>query len=208
MLPALVKKFVVFYFLAFLLVSSLALFHCQLNSSKDVRCPAISQYSFLPSSFSSRYTGISSEILKQFSVYFFRDFVELLSAEAVHFLVYSGVFANLGYLLMTAWIVLYAPYALMRALIRIGLVVLLVVAVISLFSFLAGAFDGGSGGSLKELYETVTGPAIGKGNWVFGYLKDLGFDALKRMFGVESEGNQEYNYSDVGQRRYPHAPRN
>lgn len=121
-------------------------------------------------------------------MYFFRDFVDLMSAEAVHFLVYSGIFANLGYLLMTAWIVLYAPYALMRALVRIGLVVLLVVAVISVFGLLAGTFDGGS---LKELYETVTGPGIGKGNWVFGYLKDMGFDALKRMFSVESEGNQE-----------------
>jgi hypothetical protein len=36
---------------------------------------------------------ITTNILKRVSVYFFKDFISLMSAEAVHFLVYSGIVA-------------------------------------------------------------------------------------------------------------------
>lgn len=206
MLPSLIKKFMVFYFLAFLLVSNLTLFHCQLNHQQDNRCPAISTYQLMPSVISNRYTSISSTLLKKMSVYFFKDFVQLMSAEAVNFLVYSGVISIIGYALMFAWGCIYFPYALFRAIIRYGLMILVV---LTIFGLLSG-FGGSMGGQLEQgnvlgnvlnIGSSLKAQIFGDGNnqnqaangFIWNMVKNQGLDMVKSMlgFGGGNGNNQQ-----------------
>lgn len=128
MLPAIAKTLFNFYFLAFLIISNLTLFHCQINSHADSRCPKISNYEVLPQLFGNKYTELTSSILKYIGVYFFQDFVNLMSPEAVHILVYSGIFAVFGQALMFMWGCIYYPYKLARQLLRYSFLILIMVA--------------------------------------------------------------------------------
>lgn len=65
-----------------------------------------------------------------------------MSPEAVHVLVYCGIIALYGYLIMFAWGCVYFPYALARALLRYGLILILILAVLGLLSGFAGGFEG------------------------------------------------------------------
>ena len=142
MLPALGKRLITFYFLAFVLISNMTLFHCQINLDSDKRCPKISQYQVLPKYLQGYFTDISSVIFKRVALFAFNDLIQLMSPEAVHVLVYCGIIAMYGYLIMFVWGCIYFPYALARALLRYGIILIVVLALLGLLSGFTGGFDG------------------------------------------------------------------
>jgi hypothetical protein len=150
-------------------------------------------------------------MLKHVGIYFFKDFVELMSAEAVHLLVYSGIMAIFGYVLMFAWGCIYFPYALFRAIFRYGLMILVVLSVFGLLSGFGGGIGNLQKGNLLgniwtigenvkntmfgqeqgNVYQGRNNGAAGGGmnNFLLNMIKNQGLDMVKNVFGFGAENN-------------------
>jgi hypothetical protein len=139
-------------------------------------------------------------MLKQMGIYFFRDFVGLMSAQAIHFLVYSGIMAMLGGSLMFAWGVVYFPYALFRVILRYGLIIFVLLigfGMLSGFGSFGGAMnkleEGNLFGNIGTLISGAKSAIFGGGNsggFMFNMVKNMAGGMLSNLFGGDSNNNQ------------------
>jgi hypothetical protein len=186
----------------------------------DSRCPKISQYQVLPKfmqGYLGYFTELCSTILKRVALFAFADLIQLMSPEAVHVLVYCGIIALYGYLIMFTWGCVYFPYALARALLRYGLILILILAVLGLLSGFTGGFEGLNEALLKGKYSENLSQGVGKfkegleGLTKNSFSSVLGshvMNTLKSLLGFDNTDESSNPYTSGSHQRYNQAQRN